>query len=90
MAASRKSRRNKSRRSRKSRGGRIKRTRKTMGSKSLRNLAPPLSDISSYKNPSTIASNMSLTELQNAAAARGIPFGGLNKEALLLRINKYA
>lgn len=85
----------KSRASRHTSGGRTtkktgRRIKRSIGSRSARALAPAISDISDVKTPSTIASNMSLTQLQNAAAARGIPFGGLNKDALVQRINKYA
>jgi len=98
MAKSRKSKgrsRGRSRKSRNASGGKnakkpARRIRRSLGSRSARALAPAISDISDVRTPSTIASNMSLTQLQNAAAARGIPFGGLNKDALVQRINKYA
>jgi len=92
MAKSRKS-KGRSKRSRRATGGRkrvSRKPKKTIGSRSARGLMPPASDVSAVRTPSTIASNMSLTQLQNAAAARGIPFGGLNKDALVQRINKYA
>lgn len=34
-------------------------------------------------------SDMSLTEIQNIARTKGIPFGGLTKSRLIRRVNKY-
>jgi len=47
------------------------------------------SDLRVRRKFSHASANMSLTELQNLAKSRGIPFGGLTKGRLVRKINMY-
>lgn len=40
-------------------------------------------------SPSRASDKMSLTELQNMAKSKGIPFGGLSRAHLMHKINNY-
>ncbi len=44
----------------------------------------------SHRKASKADSNMSLTELQNMAKSKGVPFGGLTRSRLIKKINHYA
>ena len=42
-----------------------------------------------HRKMSRADSNMSLTELQNMAKSKGVPFGGLTRSRLVKKINHY-